>query len=198
MTSFPPRNLPADAEDWGRAAERRIESSESLLESFNRSVNNSSRFTGGQLSVFGGQVDEQLARTTLLASPADLSVTGNATSEPFPRASRSVSFPNPGGARAAQLEVYVHHDYSASATVYVYVTYQGGIVSKLMWMQETDEAGFTFENPRRGYGLANISLPASGPVDFDITLVRVGFTSATTTETLSDIRVYLTPFQATI
>lgn len=202
MTVFPPRNLPGEADKWGRVVEDRIEGVESALDLLSSVSGNNGRFTGGQLAVQGAQITEQFNRTTLRVRAADLSVTGNATIEPFPRASRSVVFNPPDGARVAQVEVYAKWSGSPTATVnmYAYLSYAGNIVSRLDTTFDTNQVQDTgvVTQPRLFSGFANVILPKSGNAVFTLTIVRGAFTSSTTTETFTDIDVFLTPFQKTV
>lgn len=202
MTVFPPRNLPGEANEWGRAVESRLEGMEASLDRVSGGVDNSQRFTGGQLAVQGVQVAEQFARSTLLARPADLSVTGNATVEPFPRALRSIVFNPPAGARVAQVEVYadwVSGD-PGNVNIYAYLSYEGKIISR---MDSTFASGVVptlsvATEPRRYAAFATVILPEAGTANFTLTMIRTGFTSTSTTETFTRIEAYLTPFQKTV
>lgn len=160
------------------------------------------RGNSGELAVQGHQIQEQVDRTTLFQSPADLSVTGNATTEPLNRASRSIVFNPPSGGRIAQVETYVDHDNAnyGSVVVFAYLSFNGEIVSKLKWRLKSDTAeDFPFPYPpHEGYGMAYVTLPESGPAVFTLTIVRGGFTTSTTTETLTNIRMYVTPAQKTM
>ena len=199
---FPPRDLPDLAIDWGRKVESRVKSENTRLSQTRQTFENGARFVGGQLAVLSNQVDEQFNRTTLAEFPANLSATGNATIEPFPRANRTITFNPPGGARIAQVEIYVNHSNTnfGVANVFAYLSYAGGIISKLRWTRDTDavDAISADPAPQVGSGLAFVALPETGPATFTLTLVRVGFTGTTTTETLTNIRAYLTPYQSTI
>lgn len=198
---LPPSNLPGEAADWGRAVQSRTQGVQSSVSEVSSTARNNERFTGGQLAVQANQIQEQVDRSTILVTLADLSVSGNATAEPYPRATRSISVPNPGGSRVAQVEIYAEHDNpnSNAATAYSYLSYEGKIISKLVWRQLTDDVflNFTTSYPEEGFGMAYVTLPDSGPAEFELTLIRVGFTSTVTTQTLSNIRLYVTPYQKT-
>lgn len=80
--------------------------------------------------------------------------------------------------------------------MFAYLSYGGKIVSKLKWWQDTDAVDtLLLSPPLRGHGIGFVTLPDSGAATFTLTLVRVGFTSATTTETLTNIELAVTPFQ---
>lgn len=199
MTVFPERNLPGDAEDWGRAVEREINSLEFDLLSTSQGSGNDSRFFGGQLSVIASQIDEQVARTTLRSFSSAVSVTGSGTSEPFPRSTQDFSFTVPSGGREAQVEVYAKNANPnwGDVAVFAYLSFQGRIISKLGRMFDTDEVLVISGAPEILYGLANVRLPESGTAVFTLTLVRVGYTAASSTETLTDVEVFVTPAQST-
>lgn len=202
MAVLPERNLPGSANEWGRAVENRVQSLDTGLSRTVSTADNNGRFVGGQLSVQGGQIQEQLHRTTLMSTPGDLSVTGNRTIEPFPRASRVFSFANPGGARIAQVEIYANYSNSnfGNVSLFAYLSFEGSIISKLVWRGVSDsvDSSVAMSGPLEAFGLAYVTLPSSAPATFTLTTVRVGFTSTTTTETLTNIRSYLTPFQKTV
>lgn len=200
MTVFPPRNLPDESEDWGRHIEYRIERVENVESGLVQTSENGGRFTGGQLSVFSSQITEQVDRNTLRINAGSLSVTGSGSVEPFPRATKTIPFTVPSGGRNAQVEIYSRYTLTTPGDVglYGYVSYQGSIVSKLFNSQITDAGNPLFTpDPWRMVGLTNIQLPESGIGSLEITLIRVGFTGAVSTETLTSIEVYITPFQKT-
>lgn len=202
---FPARNLPTLAENWGQHVERRVTGLKDRVSVIGNNAGNSGRFLGGQMAVQGAQIEEQLARTTLVERPANLSVTGNAQVEPFPRAYRQVTFNPPGGARIAQIEVYANHSYSNPgdpAALFAALMYQGQIVERLPRRIISEELRplvlESLGTPAQFRGLTYVTLPDTGPATFDILLVRRGFTSTPSTETLTDIEVFLTPFERTI
>lgn len=120
---FPPSNLPGRATAWGRSIEGTIRAQEKDLAQFESSVNNWSRFTGGQLSVMARNIEEVYSRSTESVRLETISVSGDATSEPFPRANRTVTFsPTP---KSRNGFVTVSGDVTNSASsfqrVYVYL-----------------------------------------------------------------------------
>lgn len=199
MSDFPIRSLPGGADDWGRAIETQIRQNEAELQNLGQRSGNGLRFFGGQLSVLSDQITEQTARTTLRKYESSVSVTGSGTSEPFPRATQDFVFPVPDGARAAQVEVYARNDNPqwGDVAVYAYLSYQGAIISKLGRMFDTDDVLVVSGAPETLYGLANVILPSTGSAVFTLTLVRVGYTSASSTETLKNVEVFVTPSQTT-
>ena len=200
MRVFPPRNLPGPAEDWGRHVETRVEGLDGSNERLSQTTENSGRFTGGQLAVFSDQVSEQLDRSTVRIDGGIFSVTGSGKVEPFPRATKVLPFTAPSGGRNAQVEFYGTYTLSAPGDVglYGYLSYEGSILTKFSNSQITTDGRPSFtSDPWMFKGLANVRLPDSGAGSFSLTLIRVGFTGATSTETLTDISIYVTPFQKT-
>jgi len=195
---FPPRNLPGEAEEWGRHVEDRIGLIEGINSLASQNTDNGGRFTGGQISVFSSQVSEQVDRNTIRITAPDLSVTGSGTLEPFPRATMVMPFSAPGGSRNAQIEIYAKYTLSAPGDVglYAYLTYEGHIVSKLRNSQITNDGNpFFTPEPWMFKGLTNVRLPEDGSGSFSLTVIRVGFTGDVSTETLTGLELYITPFQ---
>lgn len=195
MDVFPARNLPGEADKWGRQVESRLVGVQSSLETVKSSSENDSRFNSGWLAVTSEQVSEQIARSTVRTVAADLSVTGSATIEPYPRSVRSIPVTVPGG-RISQVEIYVRHDNAnyGNVAVNAYLSYNGSIVSKLFWEQDSNNV-LPGASPQVGKGITNVVTDPSGVSTFSLTLIRVGFTSATTTETLTGIELFVTPSQ---
>lgn len=127
---FPQRNLPSRAETWGRAVESEIRLIEKGVVQQESRVDNWARFTGGQLSVQGAQLNEVAERAALSQTLADMSATGSATAEPFPRANRTVTFPATRIARKAF--VTVSGNTTSSSTIgeraYVYILHGGEVI----------------------------------------------------------------------
>lgn len=102
---FPSRNLPGAAADWGRSVENRISSldREQTLEF--QSGNNGDRSTGSQLATIGRQVEELSYRATDSFFVPPMSVTGTATTPPYPSVIQTLTFPAAVGDRSALLTV---------------------------------------------------------------------------------------------
>lgn len=62
---FPQRNLPPDAENWGREVENRIEGGEASELQLSQKLDNGLRSTAGQLAVVSSQMTELTERLTL-------------------------------------------------------------------------------------------------------------------------------------
>lgn len=201
---YPPRNLPGRAEDWGRAVEARDKIQARDLTQLAQKTDNGLRATAGQLAVVATQIDtlttqqgeiqgavtELQARRTHSTSPANLSITNNATTNP-PSVTRTFSFPAPeGGARTAL--VFLSADLattlaaSQSVTAFARLEYGssaratdnyilGAGPSRPSWYSE--QINFQFYT----------TVPAGEPPEFTLRLSRLGFTSTSTTVTASDI-----------
>lgn len=194
---FPARDLPGDADDWGRFVENVIVSEEGFLQQTRQNLNNRLRFTGGQISSVAVRLDELYLRRSLRQPIADLSVTGAGTGEPYPRATSNFSFVVPPGGRVARVEIYCKNTRSTNANVFAYLSYGGVIISRLTWDADMDAVQDFSNTDYIGSGLAYVVLPESGVAEFSLTIVRVGFVAGSGTETLTDIEVYLTPSQPT-
>jgi hypothetical protein len=81
MDVFPRRNLPNEAEDWGRKVEGRVEGSEKSVQALEQTVGNINRGISGQLTSIGQQIQQigtilttlQTQQATLTAQQATLS-----------------------------------------------------------------------------------------------------------------------------
>lgn len=65
---FPRRNLPPEAEQWGREVENRVKSAESALEIAAQSISGQNRNTASSLSVLGGQVSDLVGRESYFSA----------------------------------------------------------------------------------------------------------------------------------
>lgn len=102
---FPRRNLPGDAEQWGRTVEDRIESGEDSDVQLEQRINNMGRATAGQLSVMSRQITELFeGRRSFTGTAEDVQYTYNATSGSRLIGTVPITVSSPmGGARAANL-----------------------------------------------------------------------------------------------
>lgn len=82
---FPRRNLPGDAEQWGREVEKRVAAVDSTLESVQQSVQGQNRNTASSLSVIAAQIEKieqtqaqiQAAQADIIAAQAEIVATSN-------------------------------------------------------------------------------------------------------------------------
>lgn len=185
-------NLPVDATPWGR---ERSDSIASSLEGSERTLNtvlNRGRSLSGQLAVLSERVRDLGTRATLQATAADVSVTGNNSS--YPTASRNLVFPAPEISGIAQVEIYAQWNRTGAfgaVTTFANVNYGGVAVGRL--------DGSPYGSSISGWGnnfrfrvLLQVPVQAGEAPTFVIRWGRAGFTSTTTTETLSNIHGYLT------
>lgn len=128
---FPSRNLPGRAEAWGRAVEGEITSLERSVSSRAQNSENSARFSSGQLAVQADSLLEINARSAEVRRLPDISVTGSAESEPYPRTNVTVTFPADPKARNALLTLSGVATTSRSdlERLYVYALYEGQVVA---------------------------------------------------------------------
>lgn len=205
---FPRRNLPPESEPWGRKHDEVSRSHTRTLEDIRLSLLGLNRASAGQLGVVGRQLDElerqQLeieanvaelqARSTHFDSPANLSVTGNATTAPFPSATRNFSFPAPtGGRRAAVLTFSWDYTNSGSSTVSAYADIRQG--STIIWQSPQGQSVPWGASAPPGWspgasGLASVRVPAGGST-FSLRIHRVGFQTTTTTLSATNISAVL-------
>lgn len=104
---FPRRNLPPEAEQWGRKVEDRIVSGENSEVQLSQVVNNMGRSTAGQLAVLSNQLTELSSFRTWRQDVPDFSLTvpgSGSTFNTWYSGGRTLSFPAPeGGSRSAIL-----------------------------------------------------------------------------------------------
>lgn len=185
--AFPKRNLPQEATPWGREIENTATQLSRSVSFQDQSFNNFSRSFSGQLSVLSGQIDELYNRRIDTVPIPQFSVTGSGTGEPFPRATQTVNIP--GGSATRSCLIGVSYDLnesgsgSGNSVIYSEISVNGEILARV-------NPGLTSATPISGWPgqTANALIPASVPSSgarVDITLIRVAFTSATTTWTAS-------------
>lgn len=92
---FPARNLPGEAENWGRSVERRISDRESAEVQLNQAVMNMGRATSGQLAVLSRQVQDLVGRVGYSATSFGLAAYGAGVWDETSRCSISFSLDRP-------------------------------------------------------------------------------------------------------
>src|SRR5690606_13464255 len=102
---MPARNLPGGAEAWGREMDNGLDLLEGEQNISSQRVKNYLRSTSGQLAVLSRNVNELTYRATESVVLPDISVTGNATSEPFPRVDTQIQFEAAPGDRRGILSI---------------------------------------------------------------------------------------------
>lgn len=206
---YPARDLPGRAEDWGRAVETRDQILDKTLTQLTQKVDNGLRATGGQLAVLSGQIDtlttqqaevrsavtELSSRSTHQVSPANISVSGNATVAPFPTASRNFSFPAPAGSRRTALLVFSCEYSSNSSTVSANIfpeILQGGVTTYRGASVPVPAATSAPPNwvPTTSF-FASVLVPSEVSPEFTFRIHRVGFQSTSTTITASNMQAVL-------
>lgn len=213
---YPPRNLPGKAEDWGRAVESRDKILEKDLTQAVQKFDNGLRAQGGQLSVVASQIDTVAAQQQVLAlqqtaisstvnelssrsthqvSPANISVSGNATVAPFPTASRSFTFPAPAGGRRTAILIfsceYTSNSSTISANIFPEIL-QGGSTT---WRGASVPVPAATSAPANWVpttsSFASVQIPAGVSPEFTFRIHRVGFQSTSTTITASNMQAVL-------
>lgn len=194
---FPYRNLPPRSEQWGRAIEGEIREQEKSLQQFSSSVGNSGRYSSGQLSVMARNLDEIASRSTEVVRLDSFSVSGSATSEPFPRQERDVTFPAVSETRNALISISGNASSSANvgARLYVFLLYQGEVISS-SWAQPYSAGSTPVEwlNDAPIFSAGNVVAPGGGSVTFTVRIVRASdsFAPGSSTLTLESPIVSLT------
>lgn len=208
--AYPQRNLPGRAEDWGRA----VEAQQGILSKEVRQVNqaweNSARATGGQLAVIASQIDtvtaqqdllsatvEELdARRMIFTTAANLSVTGNATTTPFPSATRDFILDAPilGRRRGLFSASWTYSNSGGGSTI---VSAFSEILqdSVVIWSSKGGvSVPYMASSPGTWPVSETVSLPVSVPAEgslFQLRIHRVGSSTTTTTLTASGLSATL-------
>lgn len=205
---FPRPNLPPASTPWGRRVTEAIRLQERSIEDLGLSQSGLNRASAGQLGVVGRQIealglqqDEIIAnvtelesRSTHLATPASLAVTGSAVVTPFPSGLREIDFPAPvGGRRSAVLSFSWDYSNSGSSTVSAYAEIIQG--SNVIWRSPSGQSVPWGASAPAGWvpgasGVAAVQVPSPGST-FYLRLHRVGFQAITTTLTAFNIRAVL-------
>lgn len=206
---YPARNLPGDADNWGRAVEARDAIQEKSIVQVSQKLDNGLRAVGGQLAVMGTQIDaltsqtvvignavtELSSRSTHQVSPASISVTGNATVAPFPTASRVFSFPAPATGRRTAILIFSCEYTSSSSTVSANIfpeILQGGVTT---WRGSSVPVPAATSAPANWVpttsSFASVLVPADTSPEFTFRIHRVGFQSTSTTITASNMQAVL-------
>lgn len=207
---FPRRNLPADAEPWGRKQDdvtrsqgRRITALELASQSNNRSNAGQLGVIGRQLETLEGQqitlaatVAELDARRMVFTTAPSLSVSGNATTAPFPSASRNFNLEAPllGRRRGLFSASWTYSNTGGSTNI---VSAFSEILqdSTVIWSSKGGvSVPYVASSPGSWPVSETVSLPVSVPASgslFQLRIHRVGFNATTTTLTASSLSATL-------
>lgn len=194
MIVFPPRNLPGGSVDWARRVEDEIRGLSQEATDVDNHLSNLSRSTGGSLSVISETIDELLNRSSEVIYPPSISVTGSATSPPFPFASQTVTFQPAPGTRSAFFSLQAFESFSPFVTTstVLFVRFQGSQILRLPAMPNGLSGSDPTESVNQGYfsGFCRITTQNNVPPVFEIEYVRSGSSTASTA-TLSNISMTL-------
>lgn len=194
---FPPRNLPGRAEEWGRSVEGWITSLEKSTTQTSQKQGNWGRGSAGRLAVLSRNIDEVSNRSSEALQLPDMSVTGSATVEPFPRTETTVSFPAGSGNRAGVLTLSGNVSESAVtfARLYTYLIVGWSVVG-VSQVQPSffGSAPVEWQNDSPAHIIGTVPLSDGQPLPVTIRIVRGAdpFTPGTSTMTLSGITLTLT------
>lgn len=208
---FPLPNLSDASTPWARKLTEAVRSVGYEVNRHGQLINGNSRASSAQLGLVSRQldqlttqqtglnaaVDELNARTMLTTTAANVSVTGNATTTPFPTATRSWTFNAPAGGRRRAL-LTANWDYTNS----------GGLSNTVSAFSELLQDGVVVWSSRGGISVPiatsvpgawlitesptiSVNVPADGST-FGLRIHRVGFSSTSTTLTARNIASTLT------
>lgn len=200
---FPLPNLSDASTPWARKLTEAVRSVGYEVNRHGQLINGNSRAASAQLGLVSRQleqIDRQVtelqARSMMSVSAANLAVSGNATTTPFPTATRSWTFPAPVGGRRKGL-LAANWDYINSGGLTNTVSafselLQDGVV---IW---SSRGGVSVPYPTSSPGAWPVAETAAIPVDvpaagstFGLRIHRVGFSSTTTTLTARNIAATL-------
>lgn len=207
---FPRRNLPADAEPWGRKQDDVTRSQGRRITALELASQSNNRSNAGQLGVIGRQletleeqqatitatVEELDARRMIFTTAANLSVSGNATTAPFPSATRDFILDAPllGRRRGLFSASWTYSNTGGSTNI---VSAFSEILqdSTVIWSSKGGvSVPYVASSPGSWPVSETVSLPVSVPVSgslFQLRIHRVGFNSTTTTLTASSLTATL-------
>lgn len=195
---FPHPNLSDQSTPWARKLTDAVRSVGYEVTRHGQLINGNSRASSAQLGLVSRQLemlDQQVtelrARGMHYVSPANLAVTGNATTAPFPVGTRNWTFPAPqGGGRRGLLNVswvYTNSNNSFVASAFSQILQDGVII----WSSNGGVAvPYPVSSPgpwpmSESVSLA-VSVPSGGST-FSLRMYRVGTQSTSTTLTAANI-----------
>lgn len=207
---FPRRNLPAASEPWGRKVDDVVRSHTRKLQNLELASQGNNRANAGQLGVIGRQlesladqqdllsatVEELDARRMIFTTAANLSVTGNATTAPFPSATRNFTLDAPllGRRRGLFSASWTYSNSGGSSNI---VSAFSEILqdSVVIWSSMGGvSVPYVASSPGSWPVSETVSLPVSVPEGgslFQLRIHRVGFNTTTTTLTASGLSATL-------
>lgn len=194
---MPARNLPGSAEAWGREMDNGLDLLEGEQNISSQRVKNYLRSTSGQLAVLSRNVNELTYRATESVVLPNISVTGNATSEPFPRVDTQVQFEAAPGDRRGILSISGTASSTASKedTMYIVLLVRGEIVCSGLaqpFQPLSTPSEWNNNDPVTIFGL--VETRDEDPLEVTVRIIRVGdpFVSGSSTLTLNSPVVTLT------
>lgn len=191
MNTFPARNLPGAAENWGRAVESEVASLQSGISRVRGAWSNGERATSGQLSNAAIRIVTLSERSIQDVPLTPVSVTGNATSEAFPRDETIATFSAPEFPNPALLTFSGEVSASANplnAIAALEFRYLGSVFMRLTG-RPGDQLGDQDSVTLTGFSRIPVT-PGVSP-EISVTLIRQGTTSGASTLTLRNARIAL-------
>lgn len=187
--AYPPRNLPGSSEVWGREVENRLTAALRAVENSATSFSNVGRASEGQLSVSAGNIDELAARSMEVITLSDMSVSGSATADPFPRTSSTATFSANPKSRTAFLFFQAFTTVSVVPAAPIVVFLRHGS-TRLARLREVIPNGVAMNpNESATYGLINgfcrVTVPGGSPFPVTVELVRGSQSTPSTVSLIS-------------
>ena len=205
---FPQPNVDPATMPWARQLTQATRDLGYAVQNLSVGANTENRTNAGQLAIIGRQLDtlatqqESLSNTVLdlsnrrsyLTNPANLSVSGNATTAPFPTATRNFTLTAPNVQRAASIGFTATMSNTGgvanSVSAFVELLYGSTVLSNTqISVPRPTSAPPSWVDSVNFYSFATIP-PGSDP-EFSVRITRVGFTSTSTTLTIRDMTAFI-------
>lgn len=194
MNVFPPRSLPGASDTWGREIENSLNQSESEIARASSTFRNLERASSGQLATSSGVIAELLSRAAEVASLSNMSVTGNATSAPFPTTTQDHTFNGvAGGSGFLVFQAQYTESPVRPTTPAVFIRMGGSLLMRITPEILLGAAITPLEARSTGTlsGFCRIPLTSGTPPTVQVQLSR-GANPSTSTITMSNVSLSLT------
>ena len=198
---FPNPNVDPEVKPWARQLTNATRDLGYAVQNLQVAQNTDNRTNAGQLAILGRQIDglsttvnDLSGRRSYLANPANLSVAGNATTAPFPTATRTFTLSAPNVQRAASIGFTATMSNTGgvanSVSAYVELLYGSTVLSNTqISVPRPTSAPPSWVDSINFFSFATI--PAGTDPTFSVRITRVGFTSTSTTLTIKDMTAFI-------
>lgn len=185
---FPRPNLSDAATPWGRKITEAVRSAGFEIDRHGKLLAGNNRAINGQLGVITRQISELTNRKTLTVTPANLSVTGNATILPLPSATRVFSFPAPDVSRSGLLVVSAVFTSSNTQTARAFVELFQGSTVIMRWDGAVPNNASAPAGWAESMSVARaVNITAGSDESFTLKITRLGYTTTASTITMENI-----------